>query len=402
MKNITVIGVGYVGLVSGACFADLGNRVTCLDINEERIENLKQGIMPIYEIGLEDLVERNVAAGRLFFTTSYEEALQDADFVFIAVGTPSGVDGEADLRYVRMAAETIADVMDHSMIIINKSTVPVGTGDWVTEIIRQRNPEAPKFAVVSCPEFLREGSAINDFMNPDRIVLGSTDLEAAEKVAQLHLPLRSTIMITDLRTAEMIKYASNAFLATKISFINEMANICEALGAVQMVLHSPYDRWDACNLDNTPAGRDKRVTAILETLEPALIRARDIGVQIVLENIKDTDPADRLTVVEAADTPALALSVDTGHAHWAHSVDGAPPVDRFISSAGARLGHVHLQDTDGWADRHWPLGEGNIVWPAVFKALAGCDARPHLVVEINDFDRVEASVAHLEALGLAQ
>ncbi|MGC9400120.1 MAG: UDP-glucose dehydrogenase family protein [Anaerolineae bacterium] len=231
MKNITVIGVGYVGLVSGACFADLGNRVTCLDINEERIENLKQGIMPIYEIGLEDLVERNVAAGRLFFTTSYEEALQDADFVFIAVGTPSGVDGEADLRYVRMAAETIADVMDHSMIIINKSTVPVGTGDWVTEIIRQRNPEAPKFAVVSCPEFLREGSAINDFMNPDRIVLGSTDLEAAEKVAQLHLPLRSTIMITDLRTAEMIKYASNAFLATKISFINEMANICEALGA---------------------------------------------------------------------------------------------------------------------------------------------------------------------------
>jgi sugar phosphate isomerase/epimerase len=184
--------------------------------------------------------------------------------------------------------------------------------------------------------------------------------------------------------------------------IDQALDVCEALGAVQMVLHSPYDRWDACNLDNTPAGRDKRVTAILETLEPALIRARDIGVQIVLENIKDTDPADRLAVVQAADTPALALSVDTGHAHWAHSVDGAPPVDRFISSAGARLGHVHLQDTDGWADRHWPLGEGNITWPAVFKALAECDAQPHLIVEINDFDRVEASVAHLEALGLAQ
>ncbi|NBD35479.1 MAG: nucleotide sugar dehydrogenase [Chloroflexi bacterium] len=231
MKNITVIGVGYVGLVSGACFSDLGNKVTCLDINEERIENLKKGIMPIYELGLEDLVERNVRAGRLFFTTSYEDALKDADFVFIAVGTPSDVDGQADLRYVRMAAESIAEVMDHPMIIINKSTVPVGTGDWVAEIIREHRPDAPEFSVVSCPEFLREGTAISDFMNPDRTVLGSTDKDAAEKVAQLHLPLRSTIMITDLRTAEMIKYASNAFLAAKISFINEMANVCEALGA---------------------------------------------------------------------------------------------------------------------------------------------------------------------------
>ncbi len=231
MKNITVIGVGYVGLVSGACFSDLGNKVTCLDINEERIENLKKGIMPIYELGLENLVERNVRAGRLIFTTSYEDALKDADFAFIAVGTPSDVDGQADLRYVRMAAESIAEVMDHPMIIINKSTVPVGTGDWVAEIIHEHRPDAPEFAVVSCPEFLREGSAISDFMNPDRTVLGSTDKDAAEKVAQLHLPLRSTIMITDLRTAEMIKYASNAFLAAKISFINEMSNVCEALGA---------------------------------------------------------------------------------------------------------------------------------------------------------------------------
>ncbi len=231
MKNIAVIGVGYVGLVSGACFADLGNRVTCLDINAERIANLKKNIMPIYEPGLEELVERNVKAGRLFFTTSYPDALKDADFVFIAVGTPSDVDGQADLRYVRMAAESIADTMDHPLIVVNKSTVPVGTGDWVAEIIHNRRPDAPDFAVVSCPEFLREGSAITDFMNPDRTILGSTSREAAEKVAQLHLPLRSTIMITDLRTAEMIKYASNAFLATKISFINEIANICEALGA---------------------------------------------------------------------------------------------------------------------------------------------------------------------------
>jgi UDPglucose 6-dehydrogenase len=231
MKNITVIGVGYVGLVTGTCFADLGNNVCCLDINEERIANLSQGIMPIYEPGLAEMVTRNVKAGRLHFTTSYPEALKDAEFAFIAVGTPEGVDGEADLRYVRMAAESIAEAMDHPLILINKSTVPVGTGDWVADIVREKQAEPVPFSVVSCPEFLREGSAISDFLGPHRVVLGSLDKEAADKVAQLHLPLRAPIIVTDLRTAEMIKYASNAFLATKISFINEIANICEALGA---------------------------------------------------------------------------------------------------------------------------------------------------------------------------
>jgi UDPglucose 6-dehydrogenase len=231
MKNIAVIGVGYVGLVTGVCLADLGNRVACVDINEEKIDKLNQGGMPIYEPGLEDLVERNVRAGRLSFTTSYGEGLRDAEFVFIAVGTPEGVDGEADLRYVRMAARSIAEEMDRPTVIVNKATVPVGTGDWVADIIRQYGDGVIDFAVVSNPEFLREGSAIADFLAPDRVVLGSLSRGAAEKVAQLYLPLRTTIMITDLRTAEMIKYASNAFLATRISFINEMANICEALGA---------------------------------------------------------------------------------------------------------------------------------------------------------------------------
>lgn len=231
MKQICVVGVGYVGLVTGACFADLGNRVIALDVNEERIENLKKGIMPIYEPGLEELVERNVKAGRLAFTTSYKEAIDQTEFAFIAVGTPSGVNGEADLQYVASAATSIAENMTGPLIIINKSTVPVGTGDWVADIVKGAQPERKDFWVVSCPEFLREGSAIGDFMNPHRTVLGSMHPEAAEKVAQLHLPLRAPIVITDLRTAEMIKYASNAFLATKISFINEVANICEALGA---------------------------------------------------------------------------------------------------------------------------------------------------------------------------
>jgi len=231
MKQICVIGVGYVGLVSAACFADLGNRVIAVDIVEEKIKGLENGGMPIYEPGLKELVERNVKSGRLSFTTSYEDGLENTDFVFIAVGTPSGVDGEADLQYVAVAAETIAKTMRSPLVIVNKSTVPVGTGDWVAEIVHKHQPEPIPFSVVSCPEFLREGSAIGDFMNPHRTVLGSLDPEAAEKVAQLHLSLRAPIVITDLRTAEMIKYASNAFLATKISFINEIANICEALGA---------------------------------------------------------------------------------------------------------------------------------------------------------------------------
>jgi UDPglucose 6-dehydrogenase len=231
MKDICVIGVGYVGLVTAACFADLGNRVIALDISAEKIQKLENGIMPIYEPGLKEMVARNVRSGRIRFTQSYAQALQGNEFVFIAVGTPSGVDGEADLQYVEAAATSIAENMTAPLIIINKSTVPVGTGDWVADIVRRHQPQPVPFAVVSCPEFLREGSAISDFMQPHRTVLGSMDRDAAEKVAQLHLPLRAPIMITDLRTAEMIKYASNAFLATKISFINEIATICEALGA---------------------------------------------------------------------------------------------------------------------------------------------------------------------------
>jgi UDPglucose 6-dehydrogenase len=231
MKQICVIGVGYVGLVTGACFSDLGNRVIALDINEERIRNLNNGVMPIYEPGLEELVARNVKAKRLSFTTSYAEALKGTEFAFIAVGTPSAVNGEADLQYVSAAARSIAENMTAPLVIINKSTVPIGTGDWVADIVAGAKPKPIDFAVVSCPEFLREGAAISDFTSPHRTVIGSLHREAAEKVAQLHLPLRAPILITDLRTAEMIKYASNAFLATKISFMNEVADICERLGA---------------------------------------------------------------------------------------------------------------------------------------------------------------------------
>ncbi|MBI3740394.1 MAG: UDP-glucose/GDP-mannose dehydrogenase family protein [Chloroflexi bacterium] len=232
MRRICVIGVGYVGLTTGTCFADLGNQVICVDIIQEKIAKLNRGEMPIYEPGLEELVTRNVAAKRLTFTTDYATGLRDAEFIFIAVATPAGDDGEAELKYVRMATETIAQTLTHYAVIVNKSTVPVGTGDSVEQILTRHGKRVgADFDVVSNPEFLREGSAVYDFMQPDRVVLGAANREAAEQVAQLYLPLRCAIMVTDLRTAEMIKYASNAFLATRISFINEIANICEKLGA---------------------------------------------------------------------------------------------------------------------------------------------------------------------------
>jgi UDPglucose 6-dehydrogenase len=232
MKNICVIGVGYVGLVTGACLADLGNHVVCLSRNKQKSDNLKKGILPIYEPGLEEIVRRNYEAGRLDFTTSYDEAMGDAEFVFIAVGTPSGDGGEADLAHVEASATGVAKRIHQPIVIVNKSTVPIGTGDWVADVVRAAMPDTSiPFWVVSNPEFLREGSGVYDCMNPDRVVLGSTSREAAERVAELYYPLHAETIITDLRTAEMIKYASNAFLATKISFINEMANVCETLGA---------------------------------------------------------------------------------------------------------------------------------------------------------------------------
>ncbi|MCC7163199.1 MAG: UDP-glucose/GDP-mannose dehydrogenase family protein [Anaerolineae bacterium] len=232
MRRITVIGVGYVGLVTGACFADLGNQVICLDVVPEKIEKLKRGEMPIYEPGLEEMVHRNSAAGRLAFTTNYAEAIPHAEYIFVAVGTPSGVDGEADLKYIRNAVENIAMHLDSYAIIVNRSTVPVGTGDSTAQTLIERGKkQGIDFQVVSNPEFTREGSAIYDFLNPDRVVLGSVDHEAAEAVADLYRVFTKNIMISDLRTAEMIKYASNAFLAMKISFINEIASICEKLGA---------------------------------------------------------------------------------------------------------------------------------------------------------------------------
>ncbi|WP_298815221.1 UDP-glucose/GDP-mannose dehydrogenase family protein [uncultured Chloroflexus sp.] len=231
MKNICVVGTGYVGLTTGVCFADLGHSVTCIEIDLHKLELLRSGKSPIFEPGLEEVQERNMRAGRLRFTDDYAVGIPEAEFIFITVGTPMGEDGAADLTYVKAAARSIGKYLRSGSIIIDKSTVPVGTGDMVENIIAEHVGPDVKFDVVSNPEFLREGSALSDFFKPDRIVLGAKNREAAQRVAALHETLGAPIIITDLRTAEMIKYASNAFLATRISFINEIAQICERLGA---------------------------------------------------------------------------------------------------------------------------------------------------------------------------
>ena len=233
MKRICVMGSGYVGLVSGACLADFGNAVVCVDIDEPRIDRLRAGEMPIYEPGLEELMTRNRERGRLSFSTDVAFAIKSSDIVFICVGTPSQPSGEVDMSFVHAAARSIGQYMEDYKIIVNKSTVPVGTGDEVGAIIAEVHPNAD-IDVVSNPEFLREGSAIDDFMHPDRVVIGASSRRALEAVIDVYRPLYQSdvpMVLTDVQSAEMIKYASNAMLAAKISFINEIANICEAFDA---------------------------------------------------------------------------------------------------------------------------------------------------------------------------
>ena len=231
MGALAVIGTGYVGLTTAACLADLGHDVVALDIDEAKIASLRKGKPTIYEPGLEEIMDRGLKTRRLRFTSDYAKAIPQAEFVFVAVGTPMGRRGEADLVFVKQAAKSIALAMNKTLTVVNKSTVPIGTGDIVSRIIGENLEHEIPFNVVSNPEFLREGSAIHDFMHPDRLVFGSHNRAAAEGVAALYSKLDTRILITDLHTAEMIKYASNAFLATRISFINEIARICERVDA---------------------------------------------------------------------------------------------------------------------------------------------------------------------------
>ncbi len=231
--HIAVVGTGYVGLVTGACFAEFGVDVTCVDVDREKVEKLNNGIIPIYEPGLDKIVEKNSAAGRLHFTTDIKSAVESALVVFLAVGTPPLEDGSPNMSYYRQAAKDVAEAINGYKVLVTKSTVPVGTGKWLQEFVADNLKMDTEFGVASNPEFLREGAAIEDFMRPDRVVIGTSDERAVDVMKDLYRPLyliETPIVITSLEAAELIKYAANAFLATKITFINEIANLCDAIG----------------------------------------------------------------------------------------------------------------------------------------------------------------------------
>src|SRR5436305_2279823 len=391
MKRIAVVGTGYVGLTTGACFAELGNGVVCVDIDAAKIARLRRGEVPFFEPGLGEMVARNLAARRLSFTTDYAAAIPEAEVVFIAVATPTTADGRADLRYVRTAAKTIGAHLRGHTIIVNKSTVPIGTGDWVGTILRRTAPDDVSFAVVSNPEFLAEGSAVSDFLAPDRVVLGGDDRAAAEAVAGLYLGLEAPIIIADLRTAEMIKYASNAMLATRVSFINEIAAICERLGAdVRLVAKGMgYDQRIGKAFLGAGLGyggscfpKDVRALAQMAAYagcHPQLLRAvmeinRDQRLAVaakVREGLGGALHGARIALL------GLAFKPNTDDMREAPSVELA---EQFLA-AGAR---VAAYDPQATATARAVLGERIRYHASAYQAVEGADAAV-LVTEWPEF-----------------
>ncbi|KAF0177429.1 MAG: UDP-glucose/GDP-mannose dehydrogenase family protein [Hyphomonadaceae bacterium] len=349
--RVTMIGAGYVGLVSGVCFADFGHDVTCVDKDERKIALLREGKMPIYEPGLDELVAQNVREGRLSFTTDASDAIRNADAVFIAVGTPSRRgDGHADLSYVFAAAEEIADLMQGYTVVVTKSTVPVGTGDEVEKRILARRPDAD-FAVVSNPEFLREGAAINDFKRPDRVVVGGAEDPRARKVVEeLYRPLylnETPIVFTERRTSELIKYAANAFLAMKITFINEMADLCEKVGAdVQQVARGiGLDNRIGAKFLNAGPGYGgscfpKDTIALVRTAQEYGAPVRLIETTVAINDDRKAAMADRIIAAVGGDVKGktiamlgLAFKPNTDDMRDAPALDIVPALQK----AGAKI-----------------------------------------------------------------
>lgn len=403
--RVAMIGTGYVGLVSGACFADFGHQVTCIDKNEEKIALLRSGGVPIYEPGLDQLVQRNVREGRLDFATDLTEAVRAADVVFIAVGTPSRRgDGHADLTYVHAAAEEIGAVMDGFTVVVNKSTVPVGTGDEVEALIRKVRPDGD-FAVVSNPEFLREGAAIDDFKRPDRVVVGTEDARARDVMRELYRPLflnETPIVFTSRRTSELIKYAANAFLAMKITFINEMADLCEAVGAnVQEVskgigldgrigskfLHAGPGYGGSCFPKDT--------IALVRTAQEAHAPLQLVEATVRVNDARKRAMADKVIAACGGDVAGKTIAVlgltfkpNTDDMREAPSLDIIPA----LQAKGAR---VRAYDPAGIEEAEKLLKDVDYT-TGPYLALEGADALV-IITEWNEFraldmDRVKAAL----------
>ncbi|MBA4804471.1 MAG: UDP-glucose/GDP-mannose dehydrogenase family protein [Brevundimonas sp.] len=391
--RVAMIGTGYVGLVSGACFADFGHVVTCVDKDPSKIDRLERGEIPIFEPGLDDLVARNVADGRLSFALDGAEAIRSADAVFIAVGTPSRRgDGHADLSYVHAAAEEIAGLIDGFTVVVTKSTVPVGTGDEIERIIRARRPDAD-FAVVSNPEFLREGAAIEDFKRPDRVVVGTDDERAREVMRELYRPLNlneTPILFTGRRTSELIKYAANAFLAMKITFINEMADLCEAVGAdVQQVARG-------IGLDNRIGSKflhagpgyggscfPKDTLALVRTATDAGSPVRLIETTVEINDARKKAMAGRIAAALGGDLSGkriallgLTFKPNTDDMRDAPSLDVAPA----LQAMGAE---VHAFDPEGMHEAA-KLLDGVVFKDGPYEAVEGADAVV-ILTEWNQF-----------------
>lgn len=414
MAKIAVVGTGYVGLVSGACLADFGNSVVCVDNNAEKIESLRKGLIPIYEPGLDDVVARNVAAGRLSFSLDLSSAVKSNDVAFIAVGTPPADDGSADLRYVEQVAREIARAMDGYKVVVDKSTVPVGTGrkvaGWISDELAKRGAEIA-FDVVSNPEFLREGSAVQDFTHPDRVVIGSESEKARTLMKDVYraLYLNETPYIeTNLETAEMIKYASNAFLAVKITFINEVANLCEKVGAnVQDVskamgrdgriggkfLHPGPGYGGSCFPKDTQAmariGRDHgSPLSIVETTIEANERQKALMVEKIESGFGGAGSLSGKTVAVLG----LAFKPNTDDMRESPAI----AVCEGLAARGAR---IRAWDPAAMKEASWRLEslKDSLVFASdEYDALAGADALV-LMTEWNqlrnlDLDRVKSSL----------
>ncbi|MCT6829293.1 UDP-glucose/GDP-mannose dehydrogenase family protein [Bacillus velezensis] len=381
MKKIAVLGTGYVGLVSGTCFAEIGHHVTCCDINEAKIRSLQNGVIPIYEPGLEELAEKNVSAGRLSFTADIEPAVKAADIVYIAVGTPMSKTGEADLTYIKAAAQTIGEQLNGYKIIVTKSTVPVGTGKLVYQIVSESSKGTYPFDVASNPEFLREGSAVRDTMQMERAVIGATSEHAASVIEELHKPFRTKIVKTNLESAEMIKYAANAFLAAKISFINDIANICERVGADISHVSEGVGLDSRIGNKFLQAGIGFGGSCFPKDTTALLHIANAAGYPFeMMEAVIETNQKQRVRITEKLNRAIGPLKGKTvavlGLAFKPHTNDvrSAPALD-IITSLKEQGAHVKAYDPIAIPEAAAILGEGGIEYHAeMYSAIKNADA----------------------------
>jgi UDPglucose 6-dehydrogenase len=388
--NICVVGTGYVGLVTGAVFSDLGNDVVCVDNDQAKIEALRAGQMPIYEPGLEEMVIRNKDDGRLTFTTDLSAAVRQSDVIFIAVGTPPKETGETDLAQVEAVAAAIGRAMDRYKVVVNKSTVPVGTGEFVREVITKHQPRPIDFDVVSNPEFLREGSAIEDTLRPDRIVIGAPNQQVAMTLVELYAPLERPMIITDLPSAEVIKYASNAFLAAKISFINAIANICETAGADVSQVMKGMGLDSRIGMQFLQAGLGyggscfpKDVDSLIHTAarfgyDFKLLRSvveinRERAAHLVEMMRKSMGPLEDRTIAVLG----LAFKPNTDDMREAKSLE----VVRLLHAAGAQL---RAYDPVAMDNARPMMPEGVVFCESAYEAAAGADGVA-LLTEWNEF-----------------